>query len=224
MGYILNIDTAVETSSICLSLNGENVGLLVNPSQKDGAAWIHQAIQSLFNEHKVTLQQLVAIAISNGPGSYTGLRVAMATAKGLCYILKIPLITINTLKMMAFGVLGEEADLYCPMIDARRKEVFTAVFDKKLKEIVPPTNLIVEETSFKLLLNDKQILFFGNGSNKSEKIIQHPNAFFISTVSTARHLAVLSHQSFKAGSFADLAYSEPYYGKEFYTVPVSSLP
>lgn len=217
MNWILNIDTAVQTASVCLAGDGNAISTVTNPSQKDHAAWLHAAIQDLLKENNIALTQLKAIAVSAGPGSYTGLRVAMATAKGLCYVLHVPLITISTLKMMATAAIDEPTEFLCPMIDARRMEVFAAVFDKQLQEIVPPKNFILTEETFHELLNQHTITFFGNGSDKFQPLCQHPNAVFKKIEANAASMASLSYQSFRKGEFADLAYSEPYYGKEFYS-------
>jgi len=130
VSLILNIDTAVQSASVCLSENNDLIGLKINPSQKDHASWLHIAIEQLLKENAIDLQKLAAIAVSAGPGSYTGLRVGMASAKGLCYVLNIPLITVDTLKMMANAAVVENTDLLCPMIDASRMDVFAALFDK----------------------------------------------------------------------------------------------
>lgn len=223
MGLLLNIDTAIDTSSICLSNGQDCIALLSNPSQKDSAAWIQPAIQELLADNGTGFRQLEGVAISNGPGSYTGLRVGMATAKGLCYTLNIPLITISTLKMMTVAVLEEEPALYCPMIDARRMEVFTALYDRELNEVMQSHNLILSGDSFKEALEKERIIFFGNGSVKFEKLIEHHNAFFCHAIISAKHLIPLSDACFKARDFADLALSEPYYGKEFYSPVAKSL-
>ena len=144
MSFILNIDTAVEAASVCLADDGKPLAIRSNPQTKDSAAWLHNAIKDVLGEKNLGLSQVHAIAISEGPGSYTGLRVGMATAKGICYALNIPLITVNTLQMMAAAAQGGDANLLCPMIDARRMEVFTAVFDQQLNEIQPSTNLILQ--------------------------------------------------------------------------------
>jgi tRNA threonylcarbamoyladenosine biosynthesis protein TsaB len=217
--YILNIDTAVENSSVCLSLNGDFVAMAMNANQKDSAAWIQPAIKNMLTEQKVALKQLKAIALSNGPGSYTGLRVGMATAKGLCYALNIPLITISTLKMMAISAIHMEADLYCPMIDARRMEIFTAIYDRNLTEVKSPFNLVLDQQYFQTFLASKKILFFGNGSVKFQQIINRPNALFVPIESSAKHLARESFLKLKNGDLVDIAYSEPFYIKEFYSPP-----
>lgn len=217
MNWILNIDTAVQSASVCLAADGKSVGIAINPSPKDQAAWLHIAIQQLLQENNLSLPQLSAIAISAGPGSYTGLRVGMAAAKGLCFALHIPLITINTLKMMAVAAMAEPTDLVCPMIDARRMEVFTAIYDKQLNEIALPHNIILTEDSFTEFLNKHTITFFGNGSNKFQTICHQPNAIFKTIKTTAVHLTTLSYACFQQKQFADLAYCEPYYGKTFYS-------
>ncbi len=193
--------------------------MAMNANQKDSAAWIQPAIKNLLTEQKVAFEQLKAVALSNGPGSYTGLRVGMATAKGLCYALNIPLITISTLKMMAISAIHLEADLYCPMIDARRMEIFTAIYDRNLTEVKPPFNLVLDQEYFKTSLASKKILFFGNGSVKFQQIINHPNALFVPIESSAKHLASESFLKLKNGELVDIAYSEPFYIKEFYSPP-----
>jgi len=223
VSIILNIDTSVQTSSVSLAENNNPLAIKSNPSQKDSAAWLHVAIHELLRECDLTLQQLDAVAVSEGPGSYTGLRVGMATAKGLCYVLKKPLIFINTLQMMAVAAQNETADLICPMIDARRKEVFTAVFDRHLNFILPPINLILDETSFFDLLQHHSITFFGNGSPKFEPLMKHPNAVFKSFEINALLMVPLSHLKFVKQDFADLAYSEPFYGKDFHSITRQSL-
>lgn len=217
MSIILNIDTAVQTSSICLAKNDRPPALKINPSQKDSAAWLHVAIQELLYEQNITLQHLDAIAVSEGPGSYTGLRVGMSTAKGLCYVSQKPLITINTLQMMAVAGQNESTDLICPMIDARRMEVFTAIFDQHLNFVLPSANFILTEKSFVDLLQNHSIVFFGNGSAKFQLITKHPNALFAKIEIDATAMAGLSHEKFTRREFADLAYSYPFYGKDFYS-------
>lgn len=171
-------------------------------------------------ETGLSLSQLDAIGISAGPGSYTGLRVGMSTAKGLCYALQKPLITVSTLQMMALAGKEDSNTLLCPMIDARRMEVFTAVYDTSLQEILSPINLILDENSFSSLLNQHSIIFFGNGSPKFQAITAHPNAHFKQVNATAQHMTTLVFNKLQQKSFADLAYAEPYYGKEFYSPSV----
>lgn len=219
MALLLNIDTATETGSIALSDGDAILQIMINEDQKDHAAWIHNAINELMKNAGRTLHELQAIAVTAGPGSYTGLRVGMATAKGLCYVLKIPLITESTLKVMACaGVEDAPKDLwFCPMIDARRMEVFTAVYDERLNEILKPQPMVLDEGSFSGLLSQNRILFFGSGSSKFKNIVQSANASFVHIRYTAKHLAYLAQASFSGNNFTDPAYAEPAYLKEFYT-------
>lgn len=217
MSLILNIDTAVQTASICLAQNGKSINSRLNPSQKDHAAWLQPAINDLMKECSLLMNDLDAIAISAGPGSYTGLRVGMATAKGICYALQKPLLLIGTLKMMAAGAVSGKDELICPMIDARRMEVFTAVFTQNLDELMNAQNCILTQESFKEFLDQGPVLFLGNGSNKSKELLSHKNAVYSDIESTAEQMALLSYQKFLAKDQADLAYSEPLYGKEFYS-------
>jgi tRNA threonylcarbamoyladenosine biosynthesis protein TsaB len=159
---------------------------------------------------------LDAVAVSIGPGSYTGLRIGLAAAKGLCYALNIPLITISTLKMIAAAQSGAE-DYICPLIDARRMEVYAALYDKTLMELVAPHSLIAGKDSFDSFLLSNKVLFCGNGSKKLQSQLTHINASFSSVEGNATHLSQLSAKSFMKKDFASLVYAEPLYIKEFYS-------
>src|SRR5687767_10771942 len=148
MSLILNIDTALDTASVCLANKGEVLHLVVNEFPKDHSGWLHPAISELLQKSGYEIRDLSALAVSIGPGSYTGLRVGLSTAKGFCFALNLPLITIGTLQMMAYSVKDENADLLCPVIDARRNEVFTAVYDKNLEPVLPAQSMIAGENSF----------------------------------------------------------------------------
>lgn len=217
MSLILNIDTAVQASSVCLAENNNSLGLKISPSQKDSAAWLHVAIEELLKEANLDVADLDAIAVTEGPGSYTGLRVGMATAKGLCYALNKPLITLNTLLVMAVAAQNEATDLLCPMIDARRMEVFTALLNKELEFVLPPSNLILAATSFQDVLHRHTITFFGNGSMKFQQLLTNANAVFKAIDTSVLFMISLSHQKLIRQDFADLAYSQPFYGKDFHS-------
>ena len=217
MSLILNIDTALDTASVCLAQDEEILALAINENQKKQAGWLHLIIDEILKKNDLRPNQLDAVAVSIGPGSYTGLRVGLATAKGLCYALNIPLIAISTLKMIAFAAKDEATSMICPMIDARRMEVFTAVYDKELQEKIPAHALIIDEKSFADILSTSAILFFGNGSKKLQPLILNNNASFSDKVSNASHLSPLSQNCFLKKQFADIAYSEPLYIKEFYS-------
>lgn len=222
MSLLLHIETAVVGSSVCLSDGDRVLALKDNPSQKDSAAWVQPAIRELVAESGTALRQLQAVSVSAGPGSYTGLRVGLSTAKGLCYALGIPLITVSTLKMMAAAALQQEADLLCPMIDARRLEVFTAAYNRSLEEVIAPHNIILDAESFAGQLQLHSVCFFGNGAAKFKPLVTSPRARFADIETNAAHLVPLALQAFEAKDFADLAYAEPYYGKEFFSTYIKS--
>jgi tRNA threonylcarbamoyladenosine biosynthesis protein TsaB len=226
MSLILNIDTSTENASICLARDGHSISALENADQKDHASWIHPAIESLLHQTRCTVHDLEAVAVTAGPGSYTGLRVAMATAKGLCYALKIPLITENTLRVMALAAkqsieekIKTENILFCPMIDARRMEVFTALFNPELEELFKSSALVLQHDLFSQYLSTNKIVFSGNGSKKFQQFVSDPNAIFSDFLFSATQLALLADQKFINGEFDDISYAEPLYLKEFYTVP-----
>jgi len=217
MSLILNIDTSTEQASISVAENGQSVCLLTNSDQKEHSSWLHIAIQQALQIISKDIKDLGAIAVTVGPGSYTGLRVGMATAKGLCYALGLPFITVNTLEAMAAAALGEEVTYICPMIDARRMEVFTALYHKKGNIILPPCAMILEKDHFAVYLDSGKVLFFGNGSEKYGGLQRHSNAIFKQLPFSAVNLAGLSHKKYLAGDFSTLAYTEPLYIKDFHT-------
>ena len=224
MPLLLNIDTATEHASICLSEGEKIIGLVESTEQKNHASFVQPAIQQLIEQAGITLKDIHAIAVTSGPGSYTGLRVGLASAKGICYALQKPLILINTLEVMAQSVLThyqskqqvlKDVTSICPLIDARRMEVFTAVYDKSLQEIKAPHALLLDPLSFSSLLSNG-VIFTGSGRQKLEALIPGTNAIFSDMQHNATHLASRALISYHAGYFADLAYSEPLYVKEFF--------
>ena len=217
MSLILNIDTAVDTASVCLSKGSELLGFSSNENQKDHSSWLHATIAELFQKNGYIIKDLAAVSVNVGPGSYTGLRVGLAAAKGFCYALHIPLITVNSLKIIAFAVMGGAIDFICPLIDARRMEVFTAVYNKDLEEKISPHALVIDENSFNDFLLQGKVLFCGNGVKKLQPVISGGNAFFSNTIADASHLARLSFNCYNKKEFAGLAYAEPLYIKEFYS-------
>jgi len=219
MALILNIDTATGKAGICLAKDGKPLEIIENPDQKDHASWLHPAIEKMLGETGYRLSDLQAVAVVSGPGSYTGLRVGMAAAKGFCYALNIPLITEDKLKLMAFAAREQypEADLLCPMIDARRMEVFTAVYQNDLSVLLPSTAMIIDENSFSEYLLTRQMSFFGDGSDKCKPIISSSHTAFVDVKDHAGYLGILSFLRYLHQEFTALAYSEPAYTKEFYT-------
>jgi tRNA threonylcarbamoyladenosine biosynthesis protein TsaB len=227
VALILNIDTATEIASACLCREDTCLASLENPNQKEHASFVHMAIQELLQQTGYSLQQLDAIAVTAGPGSYTGLRVGLATAKGLCYSLNKPLVTASTLKVMAVAALQQvqevdEETLLCPMIDARRMEVFSVLYNRELEEVMPATSLILDEASFDRYLTNKKIIFFGSGSTKYQPLIKHTNALFAPVRHSASHLGTLAWQAFQKSEFVGIAYAEPMYLKEFYSTAAKS--
>ncbi|MEO6289762.1 MAG: tRNA (adenosine(37)-N6)-threonylcarbamoyltransferase complex dimerization subunit type 1 TsaB, partial [Ginsengibacter sp.] len=183
--------------------------------------WLHPAIKDVFNKTGKKISDLKAVGITGGPGSYTGLRVSMATAKGLCFSLKIPLISVSTLEAMATVATGENTDYICPMIDARRMEVFMALYDKNLSTVIAPCTIILDENSFSEPLYDKRIVFFGNGKKKFEELIYKKNAIFKNLIFNASHLSAVTYRKFIKSDFSDLEHTEPIYLKEYYTLFIS---
>ncbi len=220
MNYILNIHTATEKAIVALSNEEKLLDVLINEDPKMHASFLHQAIFQILQKNDVSNKQLKSIAVTNGPGSYTGIRVGLATAKGLCFSLKIPLITFNTLEVMALSAaqfIKDKDALYCPMIDARRMEVFTAVFDYSLNEIIPPTAMILDENSFPEISENQPVYFFGSGSEKWQKILHGlPGAQFIDQEIEAADLCSFAWKKYRQNAFEDVAYASPLYLKEFY--------
>lgn len=216
MAIILNIDTAVNVASLCITRDGEVLAVMENAQQQDHARWMHEAISTLLRSQGLELKDLQAIAVSNGPGSYTGLRVGLSAAKGICYALNIPLITLSTLRIIAEAQKDADTDFISPFIDARRKEVFMAVYDRDGVEKQAPAALILEENSMGNWTAKGSVLICGNGSEKAISILNHHNITFSNKNATAVNMSALAETAYVNQDFADLAYAEPFYLKEFY--------
>ncbi len=183
------------------------------------AAFVQPAIQEILKTSGLSLNKIDAVGVTGGPGSYTGLRVAMSSAKGLCYVLQKPLLTVSTLQALAYAAIDSFPgyDMYCPMIDARRNEVFTALYDEEVNILADPHALILEPSSFTANLKKGTVLFFGNGAAKWQQLIApDSNAYFKVVEYDGRHLSHLLFKSFINKDFKDLAYTEPSYLKDFY--------
>jgi tRNA threonylcarbamoyladenosine biosynthesis protein TsaB len=225
MSLILNIDTATENASVCLSASGAALAVRLNTIQKDHASWLHTAIHEVMQEAGMQMNDIKAVAITAGPGSYTGLRVGMASAKGLCYALNIPLIIENTLYVIASAGITQLKNenavddnlLICPMIDARRMEVFTAIYSRELQEVAAPQALELGNDFFMTFSNGGSMIFVGTGIFKAKALLNNPKFLFYDLIYNGLHLSELSYEKYKNKQFANLAYSEPIYIKEFYS-------
>lgn len=220
MSIILSIDTALPLASVALAHNGTLLTERISEIQKEHAAFLHPAINSMLQETNISIKELDAVAVSIGPGSYTGLRVGLASAKGLCFALNKPLIALCTLETMAFqtqinhGNTSKEI-LFCPMIDARRMEVFTALYGSNLSCLLQPHAKILDEHSFQNILNENEVYFSGNGSDKFLEILNHHNAHQIKISSLSSAMAKLSFKSYSASRFAESKSLEPNYLKGY---------
>ena len=224
MALLLCIDTSTTHASVALSKDGALIGIKANQNQRDHASFLQPAIHSLLQEANQTLKDLAAIAVTSGPGSYTGLRVGFASAKGLAYALDIPLISIETTRVMSAAALPklkhEKADLLCPMIDARRMEVFTVLYSTELEPISPISALVLTTESFVQQLESSRIFFFGDGSPKWQTICPHTNAVFVDVKWNAADMVGLADRLFEQKNFSSLAYSVPGYVKEFHSTQI----
>lgn len=220
MPLIVNIDTAGESATISISEKENVINFLSSNNQKDHASFLQPAIKQLLEVNNFSIDQLNAVSVTIGPGSYTGLRVGLASAKGLCYALNIPLITAGTLEVMALSVINQtekpESYLYCPMIDARRMEIFTAIYDHNLNEIIRPSAIILESLTFDKLVQEKQIIFFGSGAKKFVTRSLQTNLKFYEARTSVHALAKMSSKKFQKKIYTNLVYAEPLYIKEFH--------
>jgi len=220
MALILNLETATTVCSVALAKDGQLLSSKEINGDYTHAENLTRFIEIALQEANHTLADLDAIAVSKGPGSYTGLRIGVSTAKGLCYALDKPLIALNTLEHSAYTcslTYGEKNDLVCPMIDARRMEVYCAVYTKTHQLIRSTAAEIIDEHSFNDLLEKHRIYFFGDGAEKCKSVLgNNPNAVFIDSLyPSASHMILLSEKAYINRSFEDVAYFEPFYLKDF---------
>ncbi len=225
MANILNIETSTAVCSVALGADGQVLEHHENYDGQTHATLLSAYIQDVMRYVRSREMKLDAVAVSIGPGSYTGLRIGLSEAKGLAYGLDIPLIAVNTLQLLTvstmFNHVIDDDVLYAPMIDARRMEVYTAVYNAALQAIVKPQPLILDCDSFSSVLAGNKVVFMGDGSDKARQVIKHRNAQFVDRVKpVALDMIALSERAFRQQDFADVAYSTPFYLKEFQaTVP-----
>ncbi|XMO88319.1 tRNA (adenosine(37)-N6)-threonylcarbamoyltransferase complex dimerization subunit type 1 TsaB [Algibacter sp. AS12] len=216
MSLILNLETATTNCSVSLSKDGKTIVLKEdNDKNYSHAERLHIYIDAVLKEANITSNDLDAIAVSKGPGSYTGLRIGVSAAKGLCFALSKPLIAVPTLNALAHQVIMESG-VVVSMLDARRMEVYSAIYDLDCKEIRETQAEILNETSFKNYLEEGKVYFIGNGVEKTKTLINHPNAIFVDNkLPSANDMSALAFKKYKENSFEDVAYFEPYYLKDF---------
>lgn len=229
MSRILHIETSTTVCSVCISADGKCVDSIKNFDGNNHSKLLGAFVNDILTENSLKPSDLDAVALSIGPGSYTGLRIGTSFSKGLCYGLEIPIITIPTLKIIAQNAKEkyniEEDALLCPMIDARRMEVYCCIYDAALNEVRETRAEIIDENSFSEILKDKKIYFFGNGAEKCKSVITHKNAFFLDDVfPLATSMVTLADEAYKNEEFTDVAYFEPFYLKSAHvTMPKNQL-
>ena len=215
MTYILNIETATKNCSVSLAKNGNTIAFKEFATQGySHAECLHVFVNDVLNEAKVDFNNLNAVAVSCGPGSYTGLRIGVSAAKGFCFALNIPLISVGTLSNLAQQVVVEKGKIV-PMIDARRMEVFSAVFDSNHQIVREVEAQILDENSFE---NEHETLYFvGDSNEKAKSILKKSNFIFQDDIlyPSAKEMSDISYKKFKNNEFEDLAYFEPFYLKDF---------
>lgn len=225
MAAILIIETSTEVCSVALTIDGVLIDLKESKEGQNHARLVTVFAEELLTRNDVKSADLVAIAVSKGPGSYTGLRIGVSTAKGICFALRIPLIAIGTLEAMASHVMQNRGlyhipenvpALFCPMIDARRMEVFSMLINEEGTVLKPISAVIVDEAFLSDEMAEKLVVFFGNGSEKCRQVLNSHNALFISKLdASAKYMCDMVWQSYNKNQFEDVAYFEPFYLKDF---------
>jgi len=224
---ILNIETATPLCSASLADEGKVLSLKETLEEKSHAKLLTSFIDEILKEQGMEIQELDAVAVGKGPGSYTGLRIGVSTAKGICYGANLPLLAAGTLQILCNqllltanpetrAILGRSSTIICPMIDARRMEVYYALYNNSGEEISNAAARIINNQTFSLVLENHQVVFIGTGAPKCRTIINHPNAVFFDHVyPSAGSLASLSYKAYQNNKFENLAYFEPFYLKDF---------
>lgn len=223
MALLLHIDTATSYAGVCISENGKILAVRSNAAQKEHASFLQPAIEEIFSASGYHLNQIEAVAVTGGPGSYTGIRVGLASAKGICFALNKPLIILNTLAVIANAAIEQmasegdsEDDIFYPMIDARRMEVFAAKYNRELLAISEPSPIILEQAFLDDLNCHSKVIFCGDGASKLQSFILPKNHTISISQHSVNHMVAIAEKEFLAKNFADLAYAEPIYVKEFY--------
>lgn len=225
MAIILNIETATKNCSVSVAKNGEVLAIKeLNDGNYSHAEKLHPFIQAVLEQANISHNEIDAVAVSKGPGSYTGLRIGVSAAKGLCFASEKPLISIETLQSLATSV-HIESGLIVPMLDARRMEVYSAIFNAEHKQVREIEAQIIDETSFLDYLTVGKVTFLGDGATKCKDIISHKNAVFIDDkFPSSKEMAALSFKKYQEKIFEDVAYFEPFYLKDFVVTPQKKKP
>ncbi|HNI55692.1 MAG TPA: tRNA (adenosine(37)-N6)-threonylcarbamoyltransferase complex dimerization subunit type 1 TsaB [Chitinophagales bacterium] len=220
MARILHIETATPVCSVSIAASGITQAVLTTSSGNDHMSVITGNILAVCEQAGIGLKDIDAVAVSSGPGSYTGLRIGASTAKGICHALNKPLIAVPTLLAMVSGIqekYQEEALLFCPLMDARRMEVYTLVADRDCNISAPARAYVIEEPYFDFIPAGRKTVFFGSGVEKTLNFLPEGSISDLHYFPSAEHLHLLALRQFNRQIFADTAYFEPEYGKEFYT-------
>ena len=220
MATILNIETSTDVCSVALTADGQVLEHHENYDGQTHSTLLSQFVQDALTYVRTREIALDAVAVSIGPGSYTGLRIGLSEAKGLAFGLNVPLIGVNTLQLLTVSAMFrdfyDEGTLFAPMIDARRMEVYTAVYDAALDALMTPQAMVLDENSFATLLEKHRIVFAGNGAGKAADVIKHANALFAPGIKPeALNMMALAEKAFRQHDFIDVAYSTPFYIKDF---------
>ncbi|EAR02200.1 tRNA (adenosine(37)-N6)-threonylcarbamoyltransferase complex dimerization subunit type 1 TsaB [Maribacter sp. HTCC2170] len=217
MALILNLETATTNCSVSVAKEGEVLALKEhNTPNYSHSEQLHVFVQQVLKEASLSLSDLDAVAVSKGPGSYTGLRIGVSAAKGLCFALGVPLIALPTLKNMAEQARKLKVDYFIPLLDARRMEVYSTVFDNTLTEIRETRAEIIDAHSFQEYIEKGKVLLLGSGAEKCKELLNGENISFNSSlVPSAKEMGALSFEKYKEKDFEDVAYFEPYYLKDF---------
>lgn len=217
MAIILNLETATTNCSVSIAKNDKLLAIIEhNTPNYSHSEQLHLFIQDVILEAKLSVTDLDAIAVSKGPGSYTGLRIGVSAAKGLCFSLDIPLISIPTLESMAHQVDTREFDFIIPVLDARRMEVYSEVYTGDLEKVRETKAEIIDIDSFSEYAKQGKVLLIGSGAEKCKELLANPNIKFETTaVPSAKEMCLLSHKKFENSEFEDVAYFEPFYLKDF---------
>jgi len=220
MALIINIETSQEICSVAITRNGKCIEIIEENEANVHSSKLTVFINEILGKMKLTVNEFDAVAVSSGPGSYTGLRIGVAVAKGLCYASGIKLIAVPTHQAIAYAVKSvfknDDIQIICPVTDARRMEVYYSLYNLKLDEISGAKPLVLEENSFSDYLLNNKILFCGNAAEKCKSIIKSGNAiFYEDAFISARNIGFLAEEKFNKSDFVDVAYFEPNYLKEF---------